>query len=310
MTSSSPSPDPEPDAVRVTKTTEGITIITLHRPHRRNAIDIRTGRKLYDALRAFDQDDTQKVGIIYGAGGTFCAGFDLQELAAKSASARTTSTTSTSTSTSTTTPDPDRNLSNGDTSSEFPNLQPVSGQNLAPLGPSRLQLSKPLIGAISGHAVAGGLELSLLADLRIVEEDAVFGVFCRRFGVPLIDGGTVRLQAVVGLGRALDMIITGRGVGADEALSMGLANRVVPRGKVLEEAMRVAREVVRFPQLCLRTDRTSCYFAAFEADSMLDALRFEFENGVKVVRRESVQGAKRFRDGIGRHGRFDGRAKL
>jgi enoyl-CoA hydratase/carnithine racemase len=165
-------------------------------------------------------------------------------------------------------------------------------------------ITKPVIAAVAGHAVAGGLELSLLADIRVVEEDATFGVFNRRFGVPLIDGGTVRLQAIIGLGRALDMIITGRPVGATEALSMGLANRVVPRGAGEEEAMGIARQIVGFPQECLNVDRASCYYAAFEAKSFEDALANEFEKGVRVLG-DGVKGARRFRDGEGRHGRFD-----
>ncbi|KAI9367877.1 ClpP/crotonase-like domain-containing protein [Aspergillus egyptiacus] len=173
------------------------------------------------------------------------------------------------------------------------------------MGPSRMQLQKPVIAGVSGYAVAGGLELSLLADLRVVEEDAVFGVFCRRWGVPLIDGGTVRLKAIVGLGRALDMILTGRAVGAAEALTMGLANRVVARGQALEEAMRIARQLSGFPQRCMNADRASCYHAAYEAGSFGEAMRFEYENGVEVVEEEGVKGAKRFSAGNGRHGRFE-----
>jgi enoyl-CoA hydratase/carnithine racemase len=158
---------------------------------------------------------------------------------------------------------------------------------------------------VSGYAVAGGLELSLIGDIRVAEEDAVFGVFCRRFGVPLIDGGTVRLQAIVGLGRALDMILTGRGVSANEAFQMGLANRVVPKGKALEEAQKIARQLVSFPQKCMNVDRTSCYYSVYGASSFEDALAFEYNNGVKVITTESVKGASRFSAGAGRHGVFD-----
>ncbi|KAH3450926.1 hypothetical protein KXV91_009183 [Aspergillus fumigatus] len=257
----------------LTTTQDGITTITINRPHRRNAVDPPTAKALYNALLAFDADPAQKICILTGAGGTFCAGADLHA----------------------------------------ENLQPVpvaSGKNeqvpsLGPMGPTRLHLSKPLIAAIAGHAVAGGLELALLADLRVVEEDAVLGVFCRRWGVPLIDGGTVRLQAIVGLGRALDLILTGRGVGAREALDMGLVSRVVARGKAVEEAMVLARDLMRFPERCMNVDRGSCYYSAYAAGSMEDALRREFEMGSKVLATESVRGATRFRDGEGRHGRFE-----
>ena len=173
------------------------------------------------------------------------------------------------------------------------------------MGPSRMQISKPVICAVSGYAVAGGLELSLLADMRIVEEDAILGVFCRRFGVPLIDGGTVRLQAIVGLGRAMDMILTGRAVGAQEALAMGLANRVVPKGKAFEEAMKIAEQLVGFPQECMNRDRTSAYNAAFGEEGFEEKMRFEFENAKDVLDKESVEGAKRFAGGAGRSGRFE-----
>ena len=176
---------------------------------------------------------------------------------------------------------------------------------MGPMGPSRLQVKKPVIAAVSGYAVAGGLELSLLADMRVVEEDAIFGVFCRRWGVPLIDGGTVRLQAVIGLSRALDLILTGRAVSAKEALSMGLANRVVPKGKGLEEALALARQIMRFPQECLRTDRNSCYYSTYNAKSFDDAMSNEFDNGIKVLTTESVKGAARFSSGLGRGGSFE-----
>ncbi|KAL1987774.1 hypothetical protein VTN96DRAFT_2614 [Rasamsonia emersonii] len=278
------SSDPEPDAVQVRKTPEGITTITLNRPHRRNAVDGPTARKLTAAFLDFENDETQKVCVFHGANGTFCAGADLQEVAKS---------------------DP-KKQENGSSTQRSNYLLPVNGrENIAPMGPSRLLIRKPVICAVAGHAVAGGLELSLLGDLRVVEEDAVFGVFCRRFGVPLIDGGTVRLQRVIGLGRALDMILTGRAVTAQEALVMGLANRVVPKGKALEEATKIARQLLAFPQGCMNADRDSCYYAAYRATSMEDALAYEFRNGVPIVERESLQGAARFSAGAGRHGRFD-----
>jgi enoyl-CoA hydratase/carnithine racemase len=278
---SPPGIDNEPDAVQVSKTPEGITTITMNRPRRRNAIDGPTGKKLTDAFLAFENDPSQKVCVFYGANGTFCAGFDLHEVAKF------------------------EEHSPGYTGPRIGQTERVQGHNIGPIGPSRMQIQKPVISAVSGYAVAGGLELSLLGDIRVAEEDAVFGVFCRRWGVPLVDGGTVRLQAIVGLGRALDMILTGRGVGAQEALAMGLANRVVPKGKALEEATKIARQLVTFPQGCMNTDRASCYYAAYNAGSFEDALSFEYDNGIKVIDTESVKGAARFSAGAGRHGKFD-----
>jgi enoyl-CoA hydratase/carnithine racemase len=277
---------PLENSVLVQKRPSGITTICINRPHRRNAVDGPTAHKLHAAFISFDNDKTQKVCVLHGSQGNFCAGADLQEVAKIS-------------------------NSTSESKEEKSNpMQPVTNSNPAPMGPSRMTLSKPVIAAVAGHAVAGGLELSLLADLRVVEEDAVFGVFCRRFGVPLIDGGTVRLQRIIGLGRAMDMILTGRAVGAQEALGMGLANRVVPKGKAVEEAMALATQLLKFPDKCMNVDRKSVYYAAYEAKGLQDALEFEFENGKSVVLDESVQGAARFRDGIGRHGVFDGKAKL
>ncbi|PNP47815.1 hypothetical protein TGAMA5MH_00867 [Trichoderma gamsii] len=273
--------DKEPDAIQVHKTVEGITTITMNRHHRRNAIDGPTGKKLTDALLDFESDHSQKVCVFYGANGTFCAGFDLHEVAKF------------------------EEQKAGYTGPRIAENERVEGRNIGPIGPSRMQIRKPIICAVSGYAVAGGLELSLLGDIRVAEEDAIFGIFCRRWGVPLIDGGTCRLQAIIGLGRALDMILTGRGVGAKEALMMGLANRVVPKGKALEEATRIAQQLVTFPQGCMNADRTSCYYAAYNASSFEDALRFEYDNGIKVIDSESVKGAARFSAGAGRHGKFD-----
>ncbi|KAJ5657082.1 hypothetical protein N7507_009032 [Penicillium longicatenatum] len=266
----------------VTDTTShpGITIIAINRPERKNAVDSWTAKCLYDAILGFEADATQMVCILTGAGGTFCAGADLHQVAEK----------------------------HDDVPGD--KLQPVDGRNLGPMGPSRLIVQKPVICAIAGHAVAGGLELSLLADLRIVEEDALFGVFCRRWGVPLIDGGTVRLQAIVGLGRAMDMILTGRSVSAQEALTMGLANRVVPKGESLNQSLTIARQLIAFPALCLNTDRRSCYYSAYEANSFNEALSYEFTEGRKVLAKEAIQGAAKFSKGAGRHGIFDEFSKL
>lgn len=275
--------DTEPQAVQVSKTSDGITTITINRLHRRNAVDGPTGRKLTEAFLAFEHDPTQRVCVFYGANGTFCAGFDLHEVA---------------------------KYDKGQTGNQYkgPIIDAdhrVEGRNIGPIGPSRMQIKKPVICAVSGYAVAGGLELSLLGDIRVAEEDAIFGVFCRRFGVPLIDGGTVRLQAIVGLGRALDMILTGRGVPAQEALQMGLANRVVPKGQALAEATKIARQLLTFPQACMNVDRSNCYYSAYNASSFEDALKNEFDQGVKVITRESVAGAAKFSGGAGRHGAFE-----
>ncbi|KAL5361246.1 enoyl-CoA hydratase/isomerase family protein [Aspergillus floccosus] len=272
------------DTVISSSTPDGITIIRINRPHRRNAVDPATAQHLYSAILAFENDANQKVCILTGMGDTFCAGADLHAVAQSKDQAQST-----------------------------PHFRPPpesSEPSIGPMGPSRLQTTKPIIGAVSGYAVAGGLELSLLCDIRVAEEDAVFGVFCRRWGVPLIDGGTVRLQAIVGLGRAMDMILTGRPVGAQEALAMGLANRVVAKGKALDEALAIARQLLAFPQLCMKADRESCYYSAYQAGSFQDALRHEFEGGVKVLQAESVAGAARFSSGQGRHGRFDDGSKL
>jgi enoyl-CoA hydratase len=220
-----------------------VTTVVIDRPEARNAVDRATADALVDAFRTFDDDDDAAVAVLWGAGGSFCAGADLKAM-------------------------DNRVEPDGD----------------GPMGPSRMLLSKPVIAAVAGHAVAGGLELACWCDLRVVEEDAVLGVFCRRFGVPLIDGGTVRLPRIVGLGRALDLILTGRPVGAEEALRIGLADRVVPHGAAREAAEELARELAAFPQATLRADRLSVYDASFER---------EFERGLTVMD-EARRGARRF----------------
>ncbi|OQV02196.1 hypothetical protein CLAIMM_07433 isoform 1 [Cladophialophora immunda] len=249
-----------PDSVRVTVKANGITIITINRPHRRNAVDHLTGKRLAEAFLSFENDPAQKVAVFHGDHGVFCAGSDLHEMAK-------------------------RHKDGAHFDGPYFLADPVKGRNLGPMGPSRMQIRKPVISAVAGWAVAGGLELSLLGDMRVVEEDAIMGVYCRRWGIPLLDGGTVRLQAVVGLGRALDMILTGRGVGA-------------------KEAVKIAEELIRFPQLCVNVDRDNCYYSVYNARSFEDALAHEFENGIKVFDAESVTGAGRFSSGIGRHGSF------
>ncbi|MEU0877453.1 crotonase/enoyl-CoA hydratase family protein [Lentzea sp. NPDC005914] len=249
--------------VDITGTT---TVIWMNRPDRRNAVDRRMATELRDAFLAFDADPGQRVAVLAGEGGTFCAGADLTVVG-----------------------DPERRN----------DLDP---DGAGPMGPSRLRLSKPVIAAVSGYAVAGGLELALLADLRVVERDAVFGVFCRRWGVPLIDGGTVRLPRIVGLGRALDLILTGRPVAADEALAIGLANRVVEPGQAVPAAMELAEQIAGFPFECVLADRASTY-AALDLP-LAEALRAEGAAGVPIVRQEGVSGAARFASGAGRHGQF------
>jgi enoyl-CoA hydratase len=264
------------DTLRVER--EGpITTVSLNRPDVRNAVDAPTAERLARAFLDFERDDDAKVGVFCGEHGTFCAGADLK--AASSGRGNRVSPPATGA-------DWDALAADG------------------PMGPSRMLLSKPVIAAVSGYAVAGGLELSLWCDLRVVEEDAVFGVFCRRWGVPLVDGGTVRLPRIVGHGRALDMILTGRPVGAEEALAMGLANRVVPRGRARAEAQALAREIARFPEICMRADRRSAY----EQWSLpLDqALANEYRLGIAAIESgETVAGARRFAAGHGRGGSFE-----
>jgi enoyl-CoA hydratase len=267
---------PESPAVRVER--DGpVTTVILSRPDVRNAVDGPTAAALAGAFLAFERDPGAQVAVFWGEGGTFCAGADLKAVSEGRGNRVLEPAT-------------------GDA------WDPLSDEG--PMGPSRMLLSKPVIAAVSGYAVAGGLELALWCDLRVVEEDAVFGVFCRRWGVPLIDGGTVRLPRIVGHGRALDLILTGRPVAAEEALAIGLANRVVPRGSARSEAEQLARELTRFPQICLRADRRSAYE---QWDRPLGAaLRGEYECGMAAIRAgETLAGASRFASGRGRGGSFE-----
>lgn len=239
-----------------------VTTVILDRPAAKNAVDRDTAQALADAFRAFDADPESQVAVLYGDHGTFCAGADLKALAQGT---------------------PNRIAPDGD----------------GPMGPSRMLLSKPVIAAIAGHAVAGGLELALWCDLRVAEEDSTLGVFCRRFGVPLIDGGTIRLPRLIGLSRALDLILTGRAVDAQEALAMGLVNRVVPKGQSRNEAEALAHQLCELPQAAMRADRMSAYL---QHDLDLDAaLAKELELGSEALA-EAVEGAARFAGGAGRHG--------
>jgi enoyl-CoA hydratase len=239
-----------------------VTTVIMNRPEARNAVNGPAAAELYAAFDEFDKDDSASVAVLWGDNGTFCAGADLKAFGT-------------------------------------PDANPVHRTGPGPMGPSRMVLSKPVIAAVSGYAVAGGLELALWCDLRVAEEDAVFGVFCRRWGVPLIDGGTVRLPRLIGQSRAMDMILTGRAVDAQEAWVIGLANRVVPKGKAREQAEELAAELAKLPQQCMRSDRLSMLnqWGASEADAM----DFEFAS-ISKVSAESLEGAARFAAGAGRHG--------
>jgi enoyl-CoA hydratase/carnithine racemase len=245
---------------------DNVLVVTINRPAVRNAVDAPTAEALAAAFRDYDRDDGLSVAVLTGAGGTFCAGADLKAVAAGE----------------------QRQLAEDAT---------------APLGPTRLLLSKPVLAAVEGHAVAGGLELALWCDLRVAAADAVFGVFCRRFGVPLLDLGTIRLPRLIGHSHAMDLILTGRGVHGEEALRMGLVNRLVPTGQALETAVSLAHELARFPQRCLRSDRLSAYEQW--SLSSEEALRNELRRGIEVVESgETVTGATSFARGQGRHGVF------
>ena len=253
-------------AVRIERRGPVFTVV-LSRLERRNAVDGPTATALADAFRAFDADDTACVAVLFGEGGHFCGGADLKAVAAGHGNA-------------------------------------VRATGDGPMGPSRMLLSKPVIAAVAGYAVAGGLELAIWCDLRVAERSAQFGVFCRRWGVPLIDGGTVRLPRLIGLGRALDMILTGRPVGAEEALRIGLADRVVPDGESRPAAEALAEQIAAFPHLCMRSDRLSAYEQA--GRPIDDALGNEFRRGLEVIQSGETQaGAQRFASGAGRHGRFE-----
>jgi enoyl-CoA hydratase len=248
-----------------------VIVVTIFRPERRNAVDSGTAAALLAAFTAFDEDDSASVAILTGAGGSFCAGADLKA------------------------------LDEGD-------RRPVTEDGPGPMGPTRLDLSKPVIAAIEGHAVAGGLELALWCDLRVAATDAVLGVYCRRFGVPLVDGGTVRLPRLIGQSHALDLVLTGRGVGGPEALRMGLVNRLAAPGHALEDARALALELAAFPQTCLRNDRRSVLWqwGLTEPDALVLEARFGLDT---IESGETLRGAARFASGAGRHGTpVDGRS--
>ena len=249
------------------ETRGSIAIVTIDRPGARNAVDGPTASALVDAFRRFEADAALSAAVLTGAGGTFCAGADLKAVATDAGN---------------------RTAREGD----------------GPMGPTRMLLSKPVIAAVEGHAVAGGLELAIWCDLRVAARDAVFGVYCRRWGVPLVDGGTIRLTRLLGHSHALDLILTGRGVSGDEAQRMGLANRLVEPGAALAHATALARQLAAFPQRCLRSDRLSSYR---QWDLGLEpALELETRMGLEVIRSGETQaGASRFADGAGRHGELE-----
>ncbi|MFC9612743.1 crotonase/enoyl-CoA hydratase family protein [Streptomyces sp. NPDC056938] len=241
-----------------------VTTVVLSRPEVRNAVDGPTAAELAAAFKEFDADESARVAVLWGEGGTFCAGADLKAIGTERGNR-------------------------------------VAEEGDGPMGPTRLRLSKPVIAAVSGHAVAGGLELALWCDLRVAEEDAVFGVFCRRWGVPLIDGGTVRLPRLIGESRAMDLILTGRPVPAPEAYAIGLANRLVPPGRARAEAEELAERIADFPQACMRGDRASVLDQAGQGEEV--AMVGELRYGTAVLE-ESLKGAARFASGAGRHGSF------
>ncbi|MEL6688008.1 MAG: crotonase/enoyl-CoA hydratase family protein [Pseudomonadota bacterium] len=252
----------------LTDRSDGILTVTINRPHRRNAVDRQTADALYKAFKEFDADPDLSVAILTGAEGAFCAGADLQA------------------------------LSEG----QGNRVEPTG--DYGPMGPTRLRLTKPVIAAIEGHAVAGGLELALWCDLRVAAQSAIFGVFCRRFGVPMIDGGSIRLPRLIGQSHAMDMFLTGRPVLAEEALKTGLANRIVVDGEALSAAQDLARQIAAFPQTCLRHDRQSLLeqWSLSEADALIN----ETALGLKTIQSgETVAGATRFKGGEGRGGSFE-----
>ncbi len=262
--------------VRVEKNGAVWTVIHA-RPEARNAMNPENAQALYEAFLAFDQDESASVAVFWGEGGAFCAGWDLKHAAALEGD------------------EPLQELM-------FPADGPNPHNTLGPMGPSRLELSKPVIAAVAGPAVAGGMELAMWCDFRVMEESAYMGVYCRRWGVPLIDGGTVRLPRLVGQGRALELILTGRQVPAAECAQIGLAEYVVPDGESRAKAEELAQQIARFPQACARADRWSAINQ--HGLPMVDALAQEFSNGRPILKQEGIEGAQRFSSGLGRHGDF------
>ncbi|XP_054713229.1 2,3-dehydroadipyl-CoA hydratase-like [Uloborus diversus] len=253
------------DLVVVTKQKK-LHLIGINRPDKRNCINDEAALQLRNAFENFENDDDAYAAVLYGKGGNFCAGYDLNQVA----------------------------------TGNFYGIQSEHG----PMGPTKKLLKKPVVAAINGYAVAGGFELALWCDLRVVEETAVMGFFNRRFGVPVVNGSTARLPHLIGLSRALDLILTGRGINAREAFEMGLATKITACGTGIGNAISLANSLCKFPQECLRADRLSAYHAMYDSPSLKEALQFEHENSLHVLSKESVQGAGKFMQGIGRHGKF------
>jgi len=246
---------------------KNLFLIGINRPEKRNSIDDETAAQLRKAFEDFENDSEAYAAVLYGKGGNFCAGYDLSEVA----------------------------------KGNFSGISSAHG----PLGPTKKLLSKPVVAAINGYAVAGGFELALWCDLRVVEETAVMGFFNRRFGIPIVNGSTARLPQIVGLSRALDLILTGRSINAREAYECGLANKITACGTAIGNAINLANSLCKFPQECLRADRLSAYHSTYNSQSLEEALKFEYENAAPVLEKESVKGAEKFLQGIGRHGKFN-----
>ncbi|CAM1306299.1 Uncharacterised protein g4313 [Pycnogonum litorale] len=253
----------------ITEKINKVLTIGINRPKKKNCVNHETAERLFEAFSNFEADDSLHVAVLHGVGGTFCSGYDLSEITGE-------------------------------------NLQKFGQRSVkfSPMGPTHMPTKKPIIAAMDGFIVAGGLELALMCDLRVVDETASIGVYNRRFGVPLIDGGTVRLPKLIGLSRALDLILTGRPISAKEALEFGLANRVVACGTALGNAVDIAENISKFPQECLRCDRSSAYNSTYDSNSLQDALKYETENAKQVLHTEAVKGAELFMKGFGKSGKF------
>jgi len=249
---------------------DNITLIGINRPEVRNCVNAATATQLTNAIAEFEEDETSNVGVLYGIGGSFCAGYDLSELS----------------------------------NNEKEKMPTMIAKSEGSIGPTRLRLKKPIIAAIDGYCVAGGLELALMCDLRVMEENAIMGVFNRRFGVPLIDGGTARLPALIGLSRALDLVLTGRHVSAQEALNFGLVNRVVSTGAGLGQALNLAASIAKFPAEGLKHDRDCLFYSAYDAKNFNDAVSNEVLTCSKELLEEAIFGASSFVKGLGKHGKF------
>jgi len=265
----------EPEPLVLVEKMEGLHIMTIgiNRPDKRNCVNTQTAEDLKMAFHDFETDDEMYCAVLHGLGGNFCAGYDLEELS--------------------------------ELEEDLANKIAEILMDQGPMGPTKMQINKPMIAAVNGYCVAGGLELAIMCDLRVVEENSKLGFLNRRFGVPLIDGGTVRLPELIGMSRAMDLILTGRLVDPKEALDWGLANRVVTTGTAFGQAVNLAKEIVKFPQECLRADRESAIHATYSANSLEAALSFESENSAQVLTTEAIIGAKKFTAGLGRSGKFN-----